>query len=197
VREGPVASTILREARNDALIVLGQSRGARPTGWLRESPTWQIVRHSVGPVSVIKLADRAASGPSSGRVVVFVGGTADPSAAVGYAFRSALRRRVGITVVHGLTSTEESGLGSRTIWPTDAVFRQLQAKLQMVQAVFPEVDVRMRLVAGPVRPALVAESVGAALVVLSSPSGRRIRCARHKSVARSVARMASGPVTIV
>jgi nucleotide-binding universal stress UspA family protein len=197
VQPGPVSAAVLRTGRHDALIVVGRGRKSRRITALTESPTWQIVRHSLCPVSVITLSGEPAHGPSAGQVVVGLGGTTGPAAALGFACRAALRRGVGVTALHALGPSDPYDISLNADSAAAAEFRALGATLRVLRAAFPEVAIRQRLVPGEAVSALVAESAGAALVVLGSEAKRQPRCLRFQSVGGDVARLAASPVAIV
>jgi nucleotide-binding universal stress UspA family protein len=180
---GPPAAAVLQEAGADALIVLG--RGGTP-GLGRSfttSVSKQIARRAIGPVAIVELFDGSRRGRSAERVVVGFDRTGVPAIALGFAFRAAQRRGVG------LTTLQEAPRGTHF----DASVRDA---LKACRDVFPDVDVRQRIPAGPIGRALVAESAGAALVVLASRTHRRLRREPFKSVL-SVLRSAQSPVVVV
>jgi nucleotide-binding universal stress UspA family protein len=200
LQEGAVGSAILREGRRDALIVLGR---ARPSGLLRPrsgSPAWQVARHAACPVAVIGLGNDAPPGPSAARVVVGVDGTEGSTAALGFAFRAALRRGVGVTALHawlprhpadveGKVDDLDSGQSLR--------HHMFDAALTIWRDAFPEVDVQPKLVAAPVGPALLAESAAAALLVVGSSGHGRVHGTFFGSVGHTVLRSAHSPVAVV
>jgi hypothetical protein len=75
--------------------------------------------------------------------------------------------------------------------------RATEAALCGSRDAFPDVEVRVRPVAGSLSGALVAESAGAALVVLGSEGDRRPLCLHPRSVGHDVIRFAASPVAIV
>jgi len=124
-------------------------------------------------VAVVNLLSHRARGPSSGKVVVCLSGLGDPRPALGVAFRAALRRRVGVTVLAK---------------PGSPLLREA---LRMCQDAFPDVEFRR------VTPSLlVDESAGAALMVLDTRPHGRLQRAFVSSLSDAVLRSACGPVVV-
>jgi nucleotide-binding universal stress UspA family protein len=141
------------------------------------------------------------TGPSAGRVVVGVGaGDADGSAgALCFAFRAAQHRGIGITAVHAWMPP-----GPNDSRPSERDLVAAQARLDHVADIvrpygdaFPDVEVRLRLVAGSPTATLVAESAAAALVVVGTRRHGPPRLSLRESVGRSLARSARSPVAVV
>jgi nucleotide-binding universal stress UspA family protein len=107
-----------------------------------------------------------------------------PAVALGYAFRAAQRRGVGVSTLQ--------------MWARG--FTRLDASVRNALAAccdaFPDVDVQQHFATGPLGPALVAESAGAALVVLASRAHGPLRRESFQSVA-TVLRSVRSPVAIV
>jgi nucleotide-binding universal stress UspA family protein len=196
LQAGETAAAVLREGSQDALIVLGRGRKAARFSPVTRSLGWQLARRASCPVTMVELFDEASRGPSAGRVVVAVDGTAEPTAALGFAFRAALRRGVGITMLHawshdlGAQADDQAAADSFSCCAVEDALR-------MCRDVFPEVEVRQRYVAGPAGRALAAESAAAALVVLGSRAHGRLHRAIFGSVEHAVLRSARCPVAIV
>jgi nucleotide-binding universal stress UspA family protein len=197
VHEDSIGAAVLRAGRSGSLIVLGWRRNWSRMGSFVESPTWHIVRHADCPVSIVKLSEETARGPSAGRVVVGVGDATDPSAVLEFGFQAARRRGVGLTALRAVGPVRRNELGLAADGRTATELRAMEAKLQALRTTFPDVEVRRRLVTGPAISALVTESTGAALTVLGSQSRRVARCLRDQSVGHNVARFATSPVAIV
>jgi nucleotide-binding universal stress UspA family protein len=194
LQAGATAAAIVQERDRDALIVVGRGRETGRLRSLTRPVSWQVALHASCPVVVVGLSGEASRGPSAGRVVVGVGGTADPAAALGLAFRAARRRSVGLTVLHARGSRDSAGL--EELGAGNGLGDPADAALRMGRDLFPDVTVRMRHVAGPAGPALVAESAAAALVVLGSRARGRQHRARSGSPVRDVLRAARGPIAI-
>jgi nucleotide-binding universal stress UspA family protein len=192
---GFIAAGIRRASRAHALTVIGRGRsmrlGVRSAGW-------RIAWRAHGPVAIVELDDERRSGPSAGRVVLGIDEAAGPPAAVAYAFRAASRRGVGLTVIHACALRTRIRRRKHSARFLDDM-RRLVAIDEAVQAyghAFPNVDVRRRFVTGPAGAALVAESDGAALLVIGEHSPRRLD-SRLTAVARTALRCARSPVAII
>ncbi|MBD5788299.1 universal stress protein [Cellulosimicrobium terreum] len=155
LRPGPVSAAVLHEAHDHTLLVVAKRRRARRLPGARPSAAWGTVRRSPVPVAVVELADTPETGPSTGRVVVALRGRGDPTPVLETAFRSARRRRTGLTLLHS--------------WDRGVLSEVVGEMLDPHRLVFPEVDVRYRRVDSLVR-AVVAESKGAAVTVVGAPT---------------------------
>jgi len=182
---GPPAAALLQAASEDTLIVLGRGRTSGRGRTLSGSVSGQVARRARRPVAVVELFDGTMCGRSAGRVVVGFDRTGVPKVALGYAFRAAQRRGVGVTTVQ--------------VWAHGGATRidaSVYDALAACRDVFPDVDVLQRFATGPVGPALVAESAGAALAVLASRAHGPLRPESFKSVATVLSSVRS-PVVIV
>jgi nucleotide-binding universal stress UspA family protein len=181
---GPPAAALLQAPSDNTLIVLGRGHASDRGRSSSTSVSRQVARWARCPVAVIELFNEPMRGPSAGRVVVGFDRTGVPGVALGYAFRAAQRRGVGLTTLQTWTH----GSARR-----DEILREA---LGACRDAFPDVDVRQRFTTGPVGPALAAESPGAALVVLASRGYGRLPLDSVKSVA-ALLRTVRSPVAIV
>lgn len=196
VKSGSAGTEILRAGRYDALIVVGQaSRGLRP--W-RRSATWKVARGARSPMVAVNLDEQRTSGLSATRVVVGVDSNRDATGTLGVAFRSALRRGLGLTIVRAWTPRDPDVIGAdlteASLPPVETIF---DGTLRVWRAMFPEVDVRQAFVSGPLGPGLVEHSKGAALVVVGATSRGRLHRWLFESITRTVLQSAKCPVTLV
>jgi len=180
---GDIAQVVLREGRHDALIVLGRRAGRHRRG-VAMSVSSQVACRSSCPVRVVDLLDEVPPGPSLGRVVVSTDGTQDPTAALGFAFRAARHRDVGMTAILAWSRRSSAHCDVR-----------VAEALRVCRDAFPDVEVRERVVAPPAGSALVRESAGAALVVLGSRTHGRLRRGLFESV-ESVLGSVRSPVAV-
>ena len=194
VHEGPAGAAVLSEGKRDALIVVGRGQRRGRFSMFSTSVSRQVVRRAAAPVVVVELFDNQTRGPSARRVVVSVDWTTEPLTVLGFAFRAALRRGIGLTVLHAsgkFRSREEVGEAITAEW------LEWHQALHLCRQTFPDVDVRQRLVEGPAAPALLSEAVGAALVVIGSETCWRRHGMLAESGRESVWRTARSPVAIV
>jgi len=181
---GPPAEALLQAAGAGTLIVLGRGRPPGRGRSLSTSVSEQVARRARRPVAIVELSDGTMCGRSAGRVVVGFDRTGVPAVALGYAFQAAQRRGVGVTTLQ---------MWARGSTRLDGSVRDA---LATCRDAFPDVDVQQHFATGPVGPALVAESAGAALVVLASRAHGPLRPESFKSVA-TVLRSVRSPVAIV
>jgi nucleotide-binding universal stress UspA family protein len=190
-------SGVLREERRAALIVVSRSRGVGRKWLSGGTAGWQAARRAGCPVAIVALSDQLARGPSAGRIVAAADDSDDPLDVFSLAFRAAVRRGVGVTVLRtimpGCSST--SGLRGRKLAARSR--GTVEDALRLCLDAFPGVDVRQRLVGCPAGCDLVAESPGAALIVLGSRRRGRIRRPGLSLGEQDVLRLASSPVVIV
>jgi len=177
---GAIGPALRRDGRNDALVVVGRRRGVGRIGGSAPSTVWGAMSRTRRPITVVDLTDTRQAGPSAGRVVLALGPTGDVSPVIASAFRAAMRRGVGLTLLYA--------------WGREVVGDVVDEVLVPYRTVFPEVGVRARAVSS-LRHAVADESRGAALTVVAAPGctgdiAGRVRAGRLVRVAR-------GPVTLV
>lgn len=148
---------------------------------LELSAVWGAPNRGPGAVALVDLTDAGPAGPSTGRVVLALHAAGDPSVVIASAFRAAMRRGAGITLLHAW------GHGA-------AVGVVVNEVLAPYRTVFPEVGVRTRAVQSLTR-AVSEESHGAALTVTAAPEGARDVVGRVRAL--RLVRAARGPVTVV
>ena len=133
-------------------------------------------------------------------MVVGVDGTEGSTAALGFAFRAALRRGVGVTALHAWLPRHPTDVeGKVDDLDSGQSFRHhmFDAALTIWRDAFPEVDVQPKLVPAPAGPALLAESTAAALLVVGSSGHGRVHGTLFGSVGQTVLRSAHSPVAVV
>jgi nucleotide-binding universal stress UspA family protein len=200
VRAGSIGAAVVREGRRDALIVLGRRRNAGRLSrfsWFGRSVGRHVSRRADCPVAIIDLVDETELGPSAGRVVVVVDSMSEPTGALVFAFRSASRRDVGLTVLQR-RSLRPVGLDPHVCeWSDESVdCRSVKNVLDACRKEFPRVEVRQHLI-GPGGTALVARSRGAALVVLGSRMYGYRSGAFRQSVGHTALESFRSPVALV
>lgn len=178
---GTLGPTSLGDPAHDALLVVGRRRGtARALGTASSGAGIALSRTGM-PVAVAGLAERgAAVGPSAGRVILALGTTGDPSPVIGAAFRAAMRRGVGLTLLYA--------------WGRGVIGDVVDEVLAPYEATFPEVSVRTRMVTSLPR-AVADESQGAAVTVAATPASAWDVAGRMR--AGRLVRAARGPVVLV
>lgn len=198
---GTAAPTLLRESERAELLVVGNRGLGGFTGMLVGSVGAAVAAHAACPVVVVRR--RQDDGPSAGRVVVGVDGSAASELALGFAFREATRRRTGLTVVHTWMGPVSEGPGDMLPLVHDPAIvgrdedRLVAETLAGWQEKFPDVEVRRDVVHGHAAKVLVAESRGAMLTVVGSRGRGGFPGLRLGSVSRALLHHADGPLAVV
>ena len=152
------------------------------------------------PIVVIRPFANRVSLRSAPRVVVGIDPTTSRSAAIGFAFHAASQRGIPLTVLSAWTPDTAADIETIPGPPEiaeAAAGRAVQQTLAPWRAEFPTVPVITTLVRADPAPALIAESSGAALLVIGSSSRGHLRRLLCGSVSRTVLRNAGCPVAIV
>jgi nucleotide-binding universal stress UspA family protein len=142
-------------------------------------------------------------GPSAGQVVVGIDGSPHSTHAVGIAFEQAAFQGTGVVAVHAYEWPETSTPGELLplVYDVDDL-RNEEARL-LSEALagwcdkYPDVPVARKLVRARPVAALVAESAGAALVVVGSRGRGGFTGLLLGSVSRAVLHHADCPVAVV
>jgi nucleotide-binding universal stress UspA family protein len=199
---GPPAHTLLTEAENASLVVLGSRGLGGFSELLLGSTSVQVATHAACPVVVIRPHDPVPGGPEAGRVVVGVEGpgSAEP---LEFAFAEASFRAVGLTAVHAWNSPslDAPGVGAPISLSSDQVtdeeLRVLAESLGGLRERYPDVDVRQYVMHGSPAPALVTASAGALLLVVGSRGRGGFRALLLGSTSHAVLHHAYCPVAVV
>jgi nucleotide-binding universal stress UspA family protein len=194
---GATAPVLLRHAKRADLVVLG-GRSARRAG-LGNSVVIPVTARSAAPVAVVGGLHRTAPGPSAARVVVGVDGCDSSSSAIAYAFRAAAQRGLGLTALHACGPPGSSDGPPLLVDPgrLQGPARTLYRAMAPWLAAFPGVDVLQKLALVAPASALVAESAGAALVVVGCRGRSRLKGRLLGSVSQTVLRTADSPTAVV
>ncbi len=198
VVDGSASSVLLAEARDAALVVLGNRGLGGFAGLLLGSVAVQVSAHADGPVLVVRGESRA-----DGPVVVGVDGSELSQEAVRFAFEEAAWRGTELVAVHAWLYPTPVGPGDilPLVYDLDA-FRDEEERV-LAEAVagwserYPEVPVRRRLVRGSPGRALVEESRTAQLVVVGARGRGALGGLLLGSVSHAVLHHAHCPLAIV
>ncbi|MCO5974983.1 universal stress protein [Actinoallomurus soli] len=173
---------LLAEAADAAMIVVGSTGFLAMSRLATGSTAMEVAVRADVPVVVIRpgLPD-AAPGPSTGRVVAGVDGTALSEAAIRFAFAEADDRECGLTLVHAVDREEDREAG--------------EAALTRLAGERP--DVRMVVRAGLASRILIDESAGAELLVIGSRGRAGLSGMLLGSVSQAVVHRAHCPVAVV
>jgi nucleotide-binding universal stress UspA family protein len=197
---GPAAPTLLSEAEDADLVVVGSRGVGGFRGLLVGSVSATVAAHAPCPVIVVRPHGEGTAFPASptGRIVVGVDGSAVSAAAIRFAFQQAARRGVGITAVHAATPTRPHPSLRVPADIVDQIDRQLFAEAMENERVLDSgIDVRTKLVHGHPAQALIDASAGAELVVVGSHGRGGFAGMLLGSVSQAVLQHAACPVAVV
>lgn len=189
----------LEQSRDADLLVLGH-RSGRARRPLSSSLDAKVVAHASCPVAVIRPFRMVPPGPSAARVVVGVEGQTRSSAAIGYAFRAAAQRGIGLAAVHAWTprgAVDFEGVIDDVGAAEENERQVLDRALDGWERRFPHVSVQARLVRGCPAGALIAESAGAALTVVGSRRRTGVRGVMAGRMSQMLIRSACCPVAVL
>jgi nucleotide-binding universal stress UspA family protein len=196
-RPGTATDAILRECKSDALIVLGHGRTSGRIG-SAISVARRVSRRASSPVAVVTLAPSPVSGRGAGRVVAGLDGTENPVDVLDFAFRSAQRRGVGVTLIHAYPALEPIARWAR---PTDSMTApstpsSIEYLVRLCQETYPDVDLKQSTRPKCSSVSLIRESTGAAVLVVGAQR-RRSRRVAFGLTRRDALQLAQSPVAIV
>jgi nucleotide-binding universal stress UspA family protein len=196
VLAGDPATVLVRESARADLVVLGhRGRGGFPE-LLLGSVAAKVSAHAACPVLVTRGVP-----PREGDVLVGVDDSFAPSPALGFAFREAALRGVGLVAVHAWTGPYLSGPSDLLVYDPELARRDLERLL--AEAVgnsrdgYPEVPVSTRLVWGRPTRTLVVACHGAQLAVLGPRGAGVLPGLRLGSVTHALLHHAPCPVAVV
>ncbi len=171
---GSVARTLRTEAAAACLLVLGHRPRSRVRSLLTASVCAKLVGNAPCPVVVIRsrLADDQAR--SAPRVVVGIDTSTACVAAVGFAFQAARQRDVPLVAVHAQAPDDPRTavpLGNAAAGAATRTWRTFECALGRWHGAYPDVVVHAALVRADPASALIAQSRGAALLVIGGARG--------------------------
>lgn len=195
------ARALLDEARRACLVVLGSRGLCGLRGILARSVSVQVSAHAPCPVVVIGPPRRIEEpGRSPSRVVVGVDATDSCTPAVGFAFRAARQRGIPLFAVHAWTPDPTADLEGVAAPPTVAEElgrRTLERALDGWRSEFTEVPVHTALVRGDPEHALIAQSRGAALLVVGTRGRGHVLGTVLGSVSQALLHHGDCPLAII
>lgn len=168
---GPPAPTLLSQAQDADLVVVGSRGLGGFRGLLLGSVSATVAAHAPCPVIVVHPQGDGTAFPATptGRIVVGIDGSEISSEAIRFAYQHASRRHIGITAVHAAMTTRQHPSLRVPADIVDQIDRQLLAEaIERMRVLFPGVDVQTKLVHGHPAQALIDSSAGAELIVVGS-----------------------------
>lgn len=197
---GAPSRILLAQSRRAELLVLGGRHRVRVHRLVTGSTAGRMSARACCPVVVIRAGRRLPSEPGPPRVVVGVDARASSGAAVGFAFRAAAQRGIPLAAVHAWQEEASAGSESASRCTESAAAgaaRELDRALGRWREQFTDVPIIARLPHADPGAALLADSVGAALVVVGSRGRGAVRARPWDSVSRTILLEAHSPVAVV
>ena len=197
---GPAAPTLLSEAHDAELVVVGGRGTGGFRGLLVGSVSATVAAHAPCPVIVVHPHGDGTAFPAAptGRIVVGVDGSDTSGAAIRFAFRQAAYRRIGLTAVHAEMPTRRHPALRVPPEIADQVERQLFAEaMESKRVLVPGIDVRTKVVHGHPAQALIDASANAELLVVGSRGRGGFAGMLLGSVSQAVLQHAACPVAVV
>jgi nucleotide-binding universal stress UspA family protein len=190
--------TLYDETARAQLLVLGTRGLGGVTGLLAGSVAVALSAHAACAVVVVRGEDRDPFSPEP--VVVGVDGSPNSEAAVGFAFRAAAARKVGLVAVHAWADAMiDPQVAALLDWAAleDDQRTLLSGRLAAQTEEHPEVPVTRLLVRAGATHALVEQSKDAQLVVVGSRGRGNAAGLVLGSVSHGVLHRSHCPVAVV
>jgi nucleotide-binding universal stress UspA family protein len=197
---GPAATAVLHAAQDAEMVVLGRRGLGCFTSLLRRSVSVQVAARAPCPVTVVRPIHDVEPGSSSTQVVVGIDGSEHSARVIACAFEAASRRGLGLAAVHAWMPrcpADHMAIVDDLAATESAAWQKLEEALAGWRDRYAGVTVTPKLMRCPPGPALVAESAGAALVVVGSRGRGSLRGLLLGSVSQIVLQHAHCPLTVV
>jgi nucleotide-binding universal stress UspA family protein len=199
VRGGP-SGVLVDESATASLVVLGARGQGGFTGLRAGSVATQVAAHAHGPVVVV----RHDAVPSTGPVVVGVDGSAESTAALGFAFELAAGYGRPLVAVYAWRALPTGNLGPVTVWHYDLAEATEEAARLLAEQVagwsekYPDLPVeRQALLSFNAAETLVDASRTAGLVVVGCRGRGGFAGLLLGSVSRALVHHAHSPLAVV
>lgn len=191
--------TLLDEAADAQLLVLGSRGLCGARGLLTRSVSVQVAAHAACPVVIVRPSPgEGGPGQSPLRVVVGVDATPTCAPAIRFAFQAARQRGIPLAALHAWrpgTPADSAGVSGPAVMGEALARRTLERALAPLRAEFADVPVVTSAVRGDPAGVLIAQSRGAALVVVGSRG--QVLGTVLGSVSQSVLHHGCSPVAVV
>lgn len=200
LRPGTPVRVLLDEADTASLLVVGDDGRCGLRGRLRRSVAAAVSAHASCPVVVIRPPRAGEDDRSPPRVVVGVDGSQSCAPAVDFAWRAACQRGVPLVAVHAWTPDLPADLEAVCAPAASAeavAHRTLDRVLDRLRPEFSTVPVHTALMRSDPARALVAQSCGAALLVVGSRGRGPMLGTVLGSVSQTVLREGRCPLAVI
>ncbi|WP_066948167.1 universal stress protein [Microtetraspora fusca] len=196
---GPIPATLLQEAADAALLVLGPHGIGGFPRLLLGSVSRQAAEHASCPVVIVPQESDTRPGRSG--IVVGIDGSEASVDAVGFAFEEASLCSVGLRAIHAWAHPAYPQEMRAARYDTTAVeqegARLLSESLAGWKAQYPDVPVIEQVVEGAPVPVLADASGDAELLVVGARGRGGFPGLRLGSISHAVLHYAKGPVAVV
>jgi len=198
LRRGPVAATLLEEAQNAELMVVGSQGHGRVEGALIGSVSQHLTRHANCPVVVVRRPAR----PGPSRILVGVDDSGGSAAALEFACRRADLTHEPVVALHGwrlpdLPVDKHGDVPEKVARRILAEQRRLAESVAGLAEEFPDVEIRAEAIPVAAPRILVDGSVTASLLVVGSRGRGAFAGMLLGSVSQEVVARAQCPVAVV
>lgn len=195
---GPVPETLLEEAADAAVLVLGTHGAGGLARLLLGSVSRHAAEHATGPVVIVP---HDADGRGRSGVVIGVDGSPSSIDAVGFAFEEAALRAVGLRAIHAWTHPtgppEMRPVRYSTAEAEREGARLLSESLAGWKTRYPDVPVVEQVIEGAPAEVLIDASAGAELLVVGARGRGGIPGLHLGSVSHAVLHRSRGPLAVV
>lgn len=203
--QAPPVETLVAEAADAELMVLGSRGHGAVVGFLLGSVGQQVIAESVRPVVLIRSDDRPTSEAAGREIVVGQHGEPDDSApALGFAFATAAARGAAVRVVRAWSLPPVFAYSPASLKLLDEAGglepyerKALDAALRPWRERYPDVRVSEHVEMGSAAQVLLSVAGDAQLVVVGRRAHRSAVGARVGSVVHALVHHAPCPVAVV
>jgi nucleotide-binding universal stress UspA family protein len=196
---GPVPLTLLQEAEDAALLVLGPRGAGGFTRLLLGSVSRQAAEHAPCPVVIVP--PDTDTRPRRAEIVVGVDGSAGSIDAVGFALEEASLRAVGLRAIHAWAHPAYPPEMRPARYDQMAVEREgarlLSESLAGWKSKYPDVPLLEQVIEGAPVDVLIETSGSAELLVVGARGRGGFPGLRVGSVSHAVLHRARGPLVVV
>ncbi len=200
IHTGHVGRALVAVAERADLLVVGPP--TRVDWAARPSTTHHVVRHTPGPLVVVRPRRTSPGSPFAGHVVVGIDGSRSARAALGFAFQWADEHHRPLAAVHVTTRDQEDVWFDERMLQTHftaepAGMALLAEETERCRAEYPRVEVKRALFGGRPAEGLVRAAAGAEMLAVGDRGQGPAARAILGSVAHALVTRADGPLAVV